>query len=83
MNRVTVFSLLGTGSLVSPVTESFFHEHFATWGHECLQFCHWLQLLVANGLAIPFIGYLKLDIILCGKEIRHCGVLVVDTSNQS
>lgn len=63
--------------MVSTVTESFFHEHFAPWGHDRLQSCHWLQLRAANGLAIPYIGYLELDVILCGKKIPRCGILVV------
>lgn len=33
-----------------------------------LRSCHWLQLRAANGLAIPYIGYLELDVILCGKK---------------
>lgn len=63
--------------MVSTVNESFFHEQFAPWGHDHLQSCHWLQFQAANGLAIPYIGYLKLDVILCGKKIPTCGILVV------
>lgn len=63
--------------MVSTVTESFFHEHFASLGHDRLQSCHWLQLRAANALAIPYIGYLELDITLCGKNIPRCGILVV------
>lgn len=69
--------LVDTGSMVSTVTESFFHQHFEPWGEERLQACHWLQLKAANGLAIPYIGYLELTIELCGKVMSHCGVLVV------
>ena len=63
--------------MVSTVTESFFLEQFAPWGHERLQSCHWLQLRAANGLAIPYIGYLELDVELCGKVMPRCGILVV------
>lgn len=38
---------------------------------------HWLQLRAANGLAIPYIGYLELDVELCEKQLPACGILVV------
>ena len=77
MGGVTVPCLVDTGSMVSTMTESFFLEHFASWGHDRLESCHWLQLRAANGLAIPYIGYLELDVTLCGKVFRGCGILVV------
>ena len=36
-----------------------------------------MPLVAANGLAIPYLGYLELDVILCGKKIPRCGILVV------
>ncbi|KAL2098386.1 hypothetical protein ACEWY4_007593 [Coilia grayii] len=63
--------------MVSTITESFFTSHFESWGSDRLRSCHWLQLRAANGLAIPYIGYLELDVELCGKSIPQCGVLVV------
>ena len=74
---VKVPCLVDTGSMVSTITESYFRQHFEPWGSERLQSCHWLQLRAANGLAIPFIGYLELDVELCDKLVPHCGVLVV------
>ncbi|KAL2089536.1 hypothetical protein ACEWY4_014224 [Coilia grayii] len=63
--------------MVSTITETFFLNHFEPWGSDRLRSCHWLQLRAANGLAIPYIGYLELDVELCGKSIPQCGVLVV------
>ncbi|XP_042338496.1 uncharacterized protein LOC121939556, partial [Plectropomus leopardus] len=77
MGGVTVPCLIDTGSMVSTVTEGFFQQYFEPWGQEKLQTCHWLQLRAANGLAIPYIGYLELDIKLCDKLVPRCGVLVV------
>ena len=74
---VSVLCLVDTGSMVSTVTESFFLEQFAPWGHDRLHSCHWLQLQAANGLAIPYIGYLELEVELCGKVMPRCGILVV------
>ncbi|KAG1952465.1 interleukin-1 receptor accessory protein-like 1-A [Pimephales promelas] len=77
MGGVEVPCLVDTGSMVSTVTESFFLQQFEPWGQERLQSCHWLQLRAANGLAIPYLGYLELDIELCGKLMQRCGLLVV------
>ncbi|KAK7881610.1 hypothetical protein WMY93_030019 [Mugilogobius chulae] len=77
MAGVTVPCLVDTGSMVSTITESFFRKCFEPWGEERLKACHWLQLKAANGLEIPYIGYLELTVELCGKVMPHCGVLVV------
>ena len=77
MGGVTVSCLLDSGSMVSTIPESFFVEHFASWGQERLRSCNWLQLRAANGLCIPYIGYLELDVTLCGKVVPGCGILVV------
>ncbi|KAI3366509.1 hypothetical protein L3Q82_000640 [Scortum barcoo] len=58
--------------MVSTMTESFFQKQFAPWGFDRLRSCHWLQLRAANGLAIPYIGYLELDVELCGKLHQLC-----------
>lgn len=74
---VNVPCLLDTGSMVSTVTGSFFLQQYGTWDQDSLQSCHWLQLRAANGLAIPYIGYLELDVRLCDKVVPRCGILVV------
>lgn len=50
------------GSMVSTITESCFLSNFGLWGQERLRSCNWLELQAANGLAIPYIGYLELDL---------------------
>ncbi|TWW67321.1 Retrovirus-related Pol polyprotein from transposon opus, partial [Takifugu flavidus] len=74
---IGVECLVDTGSMVSTITESFFRAQFGFWGHDRLQSCQWLQLRAANGLAIPYVGYLELEVELCGKVIPCCGILVV------
>lgn len=69
--------LIDTGSMVSTITESCFLQHFEPLGREKLQSCQWLQLRAANGLPIPYIGYMEVDIVLCGRLVPGCGVLVV------
>lgn len=74
---IPVPCLIDTGSMVSTITESCFLKHFEPWGQERLKRCQWLQLRAANGLAIPYIGYMELDVELCGKIVSECGILVV------
>ena len=77
MGGVLVPCLIDTGSMVSTMTESFFLQNFKPWGQDRLRSCHWLQLSAANGLPIPYVGYLELDVELCGKSVPQCGVLIV------
>lgn len=77
MGEVAVPCLVDTGSMVSTMTESFFRQHFEAWGQEKLRSCHWLRLQAANGLPIPYLGYLELGVELCGRFLPGCGVLVV------
>jgi len=77
MGGVNVPCLLDTSSMVTTVTESFFLEHFEPWGKQRLNDCGWLQLPAANGLSIPFVGYLELDFTILGRHIRNKGVLIV------
>lgn len=74
---VSVPCLIDTGSMVSTITESCFRSQFEPWGQDRLQSCRWLQLRAANGLEIPYIGYIELDIELCGCLVSECGILVV------
>uniref|UniRef100_A0A3B3IF94 Gypsy retrotransposon integrase-like protein 1 n=1 Tax=Oryzias latipes TaxID=8090 RepID=A0A3B3IF94_ORYLA len=77
MGGRSISCLVDTGSMVSTITESFFKQNFEPWGPERLRSCQWLQLRAANGLAIPYLGYLELEVGLCGKLLPQCGVLVV------
>lgn len=77
MGGVNVPCLVDTGSMVSTIRESFFRQHFETWGQEKLKSCHWLQLQATNGWPIPYLGYLELEVELCGRTLPGCGLLVV------
>lgn len=74
---MSVPCLIDTGSMVSTIMESCFVQHFEPWGQEQLRSCSWLQLRAANGLSIPYIGYMELEVKLCGRIVTRCGVLVV------
>ncbi|KAL6456493.1 hypothetical protein MHYP_G00350370 [Metynnis hypsauchen] len=70
---IDVKCLLDTGSMVSTLTETFFSQHFK----ETPQSCRWLQLKAANGLDIPYLGYLELDVTVFDKVICNRGILIV------
>lgn len=80
MGGVKVQCLLDTGSMVTTITESCFNNHFANMLKGSLQDCGWLGLKAANGLDIPYLGYLELDITIMGKSMPRRGVLVVNDS---
>lgn len=77
MGGVNTPCLLDTGSMVTTITESFVAKHFEAGGPERLKACHWLRLRAANGLQIPYIGYLELDFQVLSKQIPKRGVLVI------
>ncbi len=62
IGEVSVACLIDTGSMVSTIMESCFLKNFKPWGQERLKLCQWLQLYAANGLAIPYIGYMELNL---------------------
>lgn len=59
--------------MVTTIAESFFLQHF----QGAPRSCRWLQLRAANGLEIPYVGYVELDVEVLGKVIPQRGVLVV------
>ncbi|XP_049333689.1 uncharacterized protein LOC125801279 [Astyanax mexicanus] len=76
MGGVPVSCLLDTGSMVTTVTEKLFDEHLQSLSGQ-LQECRWLQLRAANGLEVPYLGYLEVDIQVLGRTLPGMGVLVV------
>ncbi|KAL2088289.1 hypothetical protein ACEWY4_015188 [Coilia grayii] len=66
--------------MVTTVTESFFRQQVEPQIREKMQSCDWLQLKAANGLAIPYLGYIELDLEVLGKLLPKIGVLVVRDS---
>lgn len=56
---VTTEGLLDTGSQVSTVTEKFFRDNLCGKDDGILSTAGWLKLTEANGLEIPYLGYLE------------------------
>lgn len=74
---VIVLSLLDTGSMVTTITESCYNKYFAHLENVPLRDCSWLDLRAGNGLELPYVGYLELDITVLGNCMPSMGILVV------
>lgn len=77
---VSVPCLLDGGSMVATVTELLLTIilHMTDKG---LRDCGWLGLKSANGLKIPYLGYVDLDVNILGVLLPHRGVLIVKDSS--
>lgn len=72
--------LVDTGSMVSTITETFYRKYIEPLGKMVNPTCH-LQLKAANGLVIPYIGYIELDVNYNGNIIPQRGFLIVKDSS--
>lgn len=59
--------------MVSTIRESYFRQHLQGQ----LKDCHWLHLQAANGLEIPYVGYVELAVEVLGSVMPKRGWLVV------
>lgn len=74
---VAIRCLLDTGSNVSTLTESFFKEHLHGEDKDMHCTSKWLKITAANGLPLPYQGYIELDIQVMGLTLPGCGFLVI------
>ena len=68
--------LLDTGAQVSTITESFFREHLARVG-DPVDVSSLLRISGAQGLDIPYVGYVELQITIFGERFDNMGFLIV------
>ena len=80
---VTVSCLLDTGSQVSTIFEGFFREHLALEGEDVHPAFECLKITAANGLDIPYIGYVEFDVEAMGLTIPEQSFLIVKDSAHS
>lgn len=83
LQGVTVSCLLDTGSQVSTISESFFREHLSVKDEDIHPAFEWLKITAANGLDIPYMGYVELDVEAMGLTIPERGFLIVKDSAHS
>ena len=80
MGGIPVVCLMDTGSQVTTVTESFFKEHLKTLAADVMDPKSWLVVRAANGIEIPYTGYIEIDMEVCGIHVPRRGVLIVKDS---
>ena len=76
---VPVPCLIDTGSHVTTLTESFVNAHFQTKDN-LVDTKGWIELTAANGLEIPYLGVLMVNVTVFGYEVGEVGILVVKDS---
>lgn len=74
---IEVDCLVDTGSMVTLVSETFYKEKLKSVCGRVQGGGKMLTLRGANGLEIPYLGYLELNVQVGGVTIPECGVLVL------
>ncbi|KAL6489612.1 hypothetical protein MHYP_G00033530 [Metynnis hypsauchen] len=82
LSGIPAHCLLDTGSQVSTITDKFFKEHIGD-SENMLATTSWLKIAAANGLGIPYQGYVELEVETMGLKIPNCGFLVLKPSANS
>ena len=70
-------ALVDTGSQVSTITESFYKRHLQPRGRELYNQDLHLHLTAANGLEIPYSGYLLADATIAGQVVKDRAFLII------
>ena len=74
IGNVEVKCLLDTGAQVSTLTESFFKDHI---DKEVIDVSAYLRISGANGMEIPYIGYIELTVEALDQRLANMGFLIV------
>lgn len=69
--------VLGTGSQVTLLSQRLFKKYLEGTGLTNVDEAHWLTLCVANGLKIPYVGYVLVDCMVGSIHIPDKGVIIV------
>ena len=75
VGNTTLRCLLDTGAQVSTITESFYKEHLAHL--ETRDVSAYLTISGAQGLEIPYIGFIELTLRTLGHTFPNMGFLIV------
>lgn len=68
--------LLDTGAEVSTITEGFFRNHLLPRGQAMKDIAGWISVTAANGLPVPYLGYVECEMIILGQVFKEMGFLV-------
>ena len=71
-----VACLIDTGAEVSTITESFFMKHLSE-RREVINVLSYIRISASQGLEIPYIGYVELQLTVLTNTFKGMGFLVV------
>ncbi|KAK7468169.1 hypothetical protein BaRGS_00036582, partial [Batillaria attramentaria] len=71
---VTTCALIDTGSQVTTVTERFYCQYLKD--SRSIQPAQFLTLRAANGLEVPYVGIVVVDLVVCGQTVKAVPMLV-------
>ena len=77
VGSVTTKCLFDTGSEISTVTESLFRKSLEPNGKTIENISNWMKIKAANGLEIPYLGCIEVNMTVFGIEFSKLGMLVV------
>ncbi len=80
LGGVPVSCLVDTGSVVTTVTSAFFERHLRHLVGDPESPLSWLKLRAANGLEMPYEGFLTMDVEVNGHVLPSRGILVTKHS---
>ena len=61
---------------MSAITEGFFRNHLLPCGQTLKDITGWISITAANGLPVPYLGYVECEVIVLGKVFKDMGFLV-------
>lgn len=73
---VDVGCLIDTGAEVSTITESFYKE-FLAQGREVIDVTSYIRISASQGLEIPYVGYVELQLTAFSHKFEGLGFLIV------
>ena len=77
VGRVDVRCLIDTGAEVLAIMESFYKE-FLAQGREVIDVTSYIRISASQGLEIPYIGYLELQLTAFSHKVEGLGFLIVE-----
>ena len=73
---IQINCLLDTGAQVSTIAESFYNDHLAQ-ENDLVDVRQFISISAANGLDIPYVGYVELNISALGHTYSNLGFVIV------
>ncbi len=67
--------VLDSGAEVSTIMESFYREHLSV--NDVKDTTSWMKISAANGLEVPYMGYIEAEVEVMGQVFQKVGILVV------